>query len=98
MILLSRKLFLFLFMFKKLFKCIVKREIEFDTNEIYRTFEEFCELYQLLLKTFSTLKLQETPPLHEFKETKQTSRRRTVVESLLNDIQNLQAEISQVNI
>ena len=48
----------------KLFKCLVNREIEYDTNEVYRTFEEFCELYQLLIKTFTTLKMPETVSLN----------------------------------
>ena len=80
----------------KLFKCLVNREIEYDTNEVYRTFEEFCELYQLLIKTFTTLKMPETVSLNKFKETKQSNKRRQLVDSLIRDISCMQAEISQV--
>lgn len=85
-----------IFRILKLFKCTIKRESEYDTNEVCRTFEEFCELYQLLLKTFPALKLQETLPLNKFKEAKQTFKRHQLIESLISEIQNLQAEISHV--
>ena len=75
---------------------MVNRETEYDTNEVYRTFEEFCELYQLLSKTFTTLKMPDTLPLNKFKETKQSNKRYQLVDSLLRDIFSMQAEISQV--
>lgn len=75
---------------------MVNRETEYDTNEVYRTFEEFCELYQLLSKTFTTLKMPDTVPLNKFKETKQSNKRYQLVDSLLRDIISMQAEISQV--
>ena len=72
------------------------RETEFDTNEVYRTFEEFCELYTLLLKTFPALRLPDTLSLSKFKEAKQVGRRHQLIHSLLKDVMSLQAEISQV--
>lgn len=79
------------------FKVVVTRETEYDSNEVYRTFDEFCELYQLLTKTFPSLRLTETPPFNRFKETKQLARRRQCVHFLLKDLMNLQPEISQVS-
>ena len=78
------------------FKVAVARETEYDSNEVFRTFDEFCELYQLLSKRFPSLRLAETPPLNRFKETKQLARRRQCVYLLLKDLMNLQPEISQV--
>lgn len=72
--------------------------MEYDTNEVYRTYDEFCELYQLLTKTFSTLKLSETLALNKFKETRQSIKRRQQVECLIKDIFKLTPEISQVDI
>jgi hypothetical protein len=82
----------------ELFKCLVTRENEQDTNEVYRTFEEFCELYQLLIKIFPQLKLPNTPALNKFKEAAKGLKRRQYVELLINDITSLQSEISQVKL
>lgn len=75
---------------------MVNRETEYDTNEVYRTYDEFIELYQLLTKTFTTLKLNDSVGLHKFKDTKQTFKRRQQVEILIKDIFKLSPEISQV--
>ena len=80
-----------------MFKCFITRENEYDTNEVYRTFDEFCELYQLLHKTFPGLRLQHTPSFNKFKETKNTAKRLHAISSLINDISAFQSEISQVN-
>lgn len=52
----------------------------------------------MLSKTFPALKLPETPSLNKFKETKLSIKRRNLIEALLCDIKNLQAEISQSDI
>lgn len=78
------------------FKCVVARQTEYHTNEVYRTFDEFCELYQLLVKTYPTLRLAETPLFNRFKEAKQFIKRRQCVYLLLKDLMKLQPEISQV--
>ncbi len=80
------------------FKCVITRETEYDSNEVFRSFDEFCELYQLLLRTFPTLRLVETPPLARFKEHKQLARRKQCIYLLLKDLMGLQAEISQSDI
>lgn len=80
-----------------MYKCLVVRETEYETNEAYRTFEEFCELYQLLLKTFSNLKFDLTPSFSKFKETKSLKRFRAI-ELFLKEICGLQAEISHSDI
>lgn len=72
------------------------RENECESNEVYRTFDEFCELYALLHKTYPALKLIETPSLSKFKDPKHVPRRFNLVNSLLKDISRLQAEINQV--
>jgi hypothetical protein len=82
----------------ELYKCEVSRENEFETNQVYRTFDEFCELYQLLVKVFPVLRLQNTPPLSKFKDAKNIPKRRQYIESLIQDILHLQPEISHVNI
>jgi hypothetical protein len=81
-----------------MYKCVLTRENEYDNNEVYRSFEEYCELYNLLNKTFSTLRLNETLPFNKFKETKTYARRFQAVEQLLRDIFSLQGEISQSEI
>jgi hypothetical protein len=79
-----------------MFKCNVLRVNDYESNEVYRTFEEFCELYQLLLKTFPALKLPKTPSLNKFKEVKIINKRRVYIKLLLDDINNLQPEITRV--
>ena len=78
------------------YKCVVTREDGYDNNEVLRTFDEFVELYQLLLKTYPALRFGQTPPLVKFKETRNPSKRRLCVEQLIGEIVDLQAEISQV--
>ena len=98
---LTKKLLIFLFyfyFFLKLFKCSIVREIEYNNNEVYRTFDEFCDLYQLLIKTFPSLRLNETPPISKFKETKQYNKRFQAIELLVRDIFALSPEISQSDI
>jgi hypothetical protein len=80
-----------------MFKCLITRETEYDNNEVFRTFDEFCELYQLLTKTFPTLRLSDTLPLSKFKDIKSGGMRRfQAIEQLVKDIMSLQAEISHV--
>lgn len=79
-----------------MFKCLVTRENECESNEVYRTFDEFCELYQLLVKTYPTLRLYNTPSLSKFKDTKNSTKQYTIVNFLLKEILNLTPEISQV--
>ncbi len=79
-----------------MYKCGITRENEYDNNEVYRTFEEYCELYSLLTKTFPTLRLNETVPFNKFKDTKTYARRFQAIDQLLRDIFSLSAEISQV--
>ncbi len=81
----------------ELYKCLVTRENDYETNQVYRTFDEFCELYQLLVKIFPVLKLPNSPPISKFKEAKNIYKRRQYIESLINDIMSLQPEISHVN-
>ncbi|RNA20110.1 phosphatidylinositol 4-phosphate 3-kinase C2 domain-containing subunit beta isoform X1 [Brachionus plicatilis] len=83
---------------RELIKCNVIRETEFESNEVYRTFEEFCELYNVLSKTFTTLRLSETPSYSKFKEEKKFFKRYLLVEKLLKEIMSLPAEISQSEI
>ena len=82
----------------EMYKCLITRESEYDTNEVYRTYDEFVEFYQLLTKTYPSLRLEGTPHLKVFKETTKTDKRRQNVEALIVDITNLQAEISQSDI
>jgi hypothetical protein len=79
-----------------MFKCLVTRESESESNEAYRTYDEFCELYQLLHKTYPALKLGNTPSLSKFKDSKSSTKQYNLVSVLLNDILNLKPEISQV--
>jgi hypothetical protein len=74
---------------------VVTRETEYETNDVYRTFDEFCELYSILLKVYPQLKLRDSVSYHKFKELK-GHKRRQGIEILLNDITKLQPEISQV--
>lgn len=74
------------------------RETEFESNDVFRTFEEFCELYHILTKTFTTLRLSESPSYNKFKETKQFLKRILLVENFLKEIMSLPAEISQSEI
>ena len=82
----------------EMFKCAVIRDTEYDRNEVYRTYEEFGELYQQLVKKFPAIRLDETPHLKVFKETKQSHKRRQNVASLIKDTLSLQGEISHSDI
>jgi phosphatidylinositol-4-phosphate 3-kinase len=82
----------------EMFKCSVIRETEYDKNEVFRTYEEFCELFQLLVKTFPAIRLDQTPHLKAFKETKPSHKRRQNVNLLINEILDLQSEISHSDI
>lgn len=80
----------------ELYKCQITRENDYETNQVYRTYDEFCELYQLLVKVFPALKLQNTPLISKFKEAKNINKRRQYIESLIKDITSFQPEISHV--
>jgi phosphatidylinositol-4-phosphate 3-kinase len=82
----------------EMFKVQISRETHYDKNEVFRSYDEFCELYQLLVKTFPAMRLNETPQLKVFKETKPSYKRRQNVDWLLSDILKLQTEISQSDI
>jgi hypothetical protein len=79
-----------------MYKCKVYRENECDTHDIYRSFDDFCDLYQLLLKEFPALKLPKTLSCSKFKESSKPHRQRINVSSLLSDILNLNSEIRNV--
>ena len=72
-----------------MFKCRVGREAPHDNHAVFRTYEEFSELYQLLVRTFPAMRLDETPALKVFKETRQSYKRRQYVDMLIRDIQVL---------
>lgn len=74
----------------------MKRESDFDSHDVFRSFDEFCELYQQLLKTFPALVLTQTPSLNKFKEAKTIAKRRQEIDQLIQDVLSLQPEISQV--
>ena len=77
------------------FKCIVSRENDYQQNEVYRTFEEFCKLYRYLLDTFTQLKLSNTPVIEKFKNLR-SNQRRFYVTVLINDLLKLTPEIRDV--
>jgi len=91
-------------------KCRVVREVSSDTNEVYRTYEEFIELYALLMRTYPAMRFsdndktetsqqqQQQLTLKMFKDTKQSYRRRQNVALLLNNLQLLSPEISHSDI
>lgn len=73
------------------------RENNDEKYEVYRTFDEFCELYQSLVKTYPQLKLTSTPVLNKFLNEKRSGKRKHLVGVLINDIFKLQPEIRDVN-
>ncbi len=85
----------FLIYIFKIFKCRVLRENDSDSHEVYRTFNEFCELYGALMKQYPSLKLHNTPVLNKFKESK-TIRRRLSIASLIMDVFKLLPEVRDV--
>jgi hypothetical protein len=87
----------------QMLKCRVVREVSSDTNEVYRTYEEFIELYALLMRTYPAMRFSDadketTITLKMFKDTKQSYRRRQNVALLLNNLQLLSPEISHSDI
>jgi hypothetical protein len=84
----------------QMIKCRVAREVPYDTHEVYRTYDEYYELYALLMRTFPAMRLngESTPSLKVFKETKQSYKRRQNVTLLIRDLQLLSPEISHSDI
>ena len=87
----------------QMLKCRVVREVSSDTNEVYRTYEEFIELYTLLMRTYPAMRFSDGDKetqlsLKMFKDTKQSYRRRQNVALLLNNLQLLSPEISHSDI
>jgi len=82
---------------EEVFKCMVTRENDYQKNEVYRTFTEFCLLYKHLERIFPQLKLSNTPPLAKFRDLK-GQKRRIMVSFLINDILKLQSEIRDSDI
>lgn len=80
-----------------MFKFKVIRENEYDSHDVYRTFDEFCELYQMLLKEFPALKLPKTAPYSKFKENSKPLKKRLLMSSLIGDILNFNSEIRDVS-
>ena len=72
------------------------RENELENNDAFRTYDEFCELYHLLLKTYPALRFPETLQLSKYKDTKDTQRRFNIISSFVVYIIQLSPEISQV--
>jgi hypothetical protein len=82
----------------KIYKCKVVRENEFDSHDVYRSYDDFCDLYKFLIKEFPALKLQKTIPYSRFKENFKPVAQRINISSLISELLSLNSEIRNVSV